>query len=269
MASASDIRAGGAFVELYLKGGHLVEQGLDKVANKTRAFAMSLSTVASISNITYGHSATAIRTSLMTIAGTIDKTSRAIQTTVKTTAKVVTETLDSIPKAVGKAGKALESMGTKTLFAGLMGGGAGFQTMATFMEYERQMARVKALTGATGAEFQDMTDVVRHLGRTTEYTTAQVADGMAYLAMAGLKSRDAMDVLPTVLDLATAAQMELGQTADILTDIGLAFGYTGTQVERVADVIAQAATNSNTTVEMMGMSFKYLASFAVAAGQSI
>jgi len=269
MASASDIRAGGAFVELYLKGGHVVEQSLDKIANKTRAFATALSTVATISNITYGHSATAIRTSLTTVAGVIDKTSKAIQTSVRETAKVVTGTLDAIPKAVAKAGKALESLGTKTLFSGLVAGGAGAQTMATFMEYERQMQRVRALTGATGQLFADVTAKVRDLGRTTQYTTAQVAEGMAYLAMAGLKARDAIDVLPTVLNLATAAQMDLGLTADIVTDIGLAFGYTGKETKKVADVLAQAATNSNTTVEMMGMSFKYLASFAVAAGQSI
>jgi len=92
---------------------------------------------------------------------------------------------------------------------------------------------------------------------------------MAYLAMAGLKARDAIDVLPVVLDLATAAQMNLGLTADIVTDIGLAFGYTGRETKKVADVLAQAVMNSNTTVEKMGTSFKYLASFAVASGQSI
>jgi len=262
MASASDIRAGGAFVELYLKGGHLVEQGLDRVANKTRAFAMSLSTVASISNITYGHSATAIRTSLTTIANTVNKVSKGIQTSVKATEKVLTTTLNAIPKAIDKTGKAMSSLGTKTLFGGMLAGGVGVQSMSVFMEYERQMARVKALTGATGAVFQDMTDIVRELGRTTQYTTAQAAEGMAYLAMAGLKARDAIDVLPVVLDLATAAQMDLGLTADIVTDIGLAFGYTGRATQKVADILAMTATNSNTTVEKMGTSFKYLASVA-------
>ena len=269
MTKAGEIRAGAAFVELYLKGGHLVEQGLDKVANKTRNFAMSLAAIASISNITYGHSATAIRTSLMTIANTVDKTSRAIQTTVRTTAKVVTSSLDAIPKSVNAVGKSLESLGTRSLVAGLFSGGVGVQTMSTFMEYERQMARVKALTGASGAVFEEMENTVRHLGRTTQYTTAQVGEGMAYLAMAGLNARDSIDVLPTVLDLATAAQMDLGRTADIVTDIGLAFGYMGKQVGYVSDVLAQASTNSNTTVEKMGTSFKYLASFAVASGQSI
>ena len=259
-ASASDIRAGGAFVELYLKGGHLVEQGLDGIAHKTRAFTTALSTMATVSNITIGHSAAAIRTSLTTISGVIDKTSKAIQTTVKETAKVVTATLDAMPKAINKTGKALESIGSKGLFTGLLAGGAGAATMGHFMEFERQMQRVKALTGATGGLFEEMTAKARELGRTTQYTSAQAAEGMAYLAMAGLKARDAIDVLPVVLNLATAAQMDLGMTADIITDIGLAFGYTGKQTQKVADIITQAATNSNTTVEMMGTSFKYLAS---------
>jgi len=111
MATSRDIRAGGAFVELYLKGGHLVEQGLDKVAAKTKAFANTIATVASISNITYGHTAVAVRTSLTTAAKTIDAVASGIQKTVRNTSKVVTQSLEAIPKTIDRVGNAFQALG--------------------------------------------------------------------------------------------------------------------------------------------------------------
>jgi len=159
--AAADIRAGGAFVELYLKGGQVVEQGLDRIAGKTKAFTTALSTMASLANISYGHSATAIRTSLSTIAGVIDKLGEGIRVSMQAVSKGVSAALEGIVGTIRRAGKTMESLGMRSLFAGLLGGGVGVQSMSLFMEYERQMQRVKALTGATGGLFAEVTAQVR------------------------------------------------------------------------------------------------------------
>ena len=49
-------------------------------------------------------------------------------------AKVVQATMDGIISSVRNAGRALESLGLRTMFAGLLGGGVGFRTMSVFRE---------------------------------------------------------------------------------------------------------------------------------------
>lgn len=51
----------------------------------------------------------------------------------------------------------------------------------TAMTFEKSMSKVKALTGATGAEFERLQAQAKELGATTQFTATQSADAMGYL----------------------------------------------------------------------------------------
>ncbi len=100
------------------------------------------------------------------------------------------------------------------------------------------------------------------------------------MAMAGWKEEAMLAALPAVMNLATSAGAELGTTSDIVTDAMTAFGLTiqsvGGDTEAFSDlavhftdVLAAAATNSNTNVELLGTSFKYTAPLAGTLGMSV
>ena len=58
----------------------------------------------------------------------------------------------------------------------------------TFAEFDDQMRLVQAVTGATGAQFEKLTEQAKELGRTTSWTAAEAAQGMISLGRAGFKS---------------------------------------------------------------------------------
>ena len=125
-------------------------------------------------------------------------------------------------------------------------------SLKTFSGFSDQMAKVKAVSGATNEQFEQLNETAKRLGATTSFTAKQVADGVGYLAMAGYNAEEAIAGIPAVLNLARAGAVDLGRAADIATDIGTAFGLSANESSRVADVLAKASTISNTNVEMMG-----------------
>ena len=92
---------------------------------------------------------------------------------------------------------------------------------------------------------------------------------MGYMAMAGWDATDMLQGMDGVLQLAAASGEDLAMVSDIVTDSLSAFGLTAKDTAHFSDVLAAAATNSNTNVAIMGETFKMSASVAGALGYSI
>lgn len=137
------------------------------------------------------------------------------------------------------------------------------------MGFESSMSNVAALSGASSSELEELSETAKELGATTKFTATEAADAMGYMAMAGWKSEQMIAGMDGVLQLAAAAGEDLAQTSDIVTDNLTAFGMSADETARFADVLAAAATNSNTSVSIMGETFKNSASVAGALGYSI
>lgn len=136
-------------------------------------------------------------------------------------------------------------------------------------EFAAQMSTVKAISGATQSEMQQLTDLAKEMGATTKFTATEAGQGLEYMAMAGWKADEMLDGLAGIMNLAAAAGEDLGRTSDIVTDALTAFGLTASDSAHFSDVLAQAAANSNTNVTMMGESFKMVATTAGSMGYSI
>lgn len=85
----------------------------------------------------------------------------------------------------------------------------------------------------------------------------------------GWKTGDMLNGISGIMDLAAASGEDLGQVSDIVTDALTAFGLSAQDAGHFADVLAQASSNSNTNVGLMGATFKYVAPIAGALGYSI
>lgn len=168
-----------------------------------------------------------------------------------------------------KFGSHVQNMGRNLMGAGLLAGSVFVPALKTLAEFEDRMASVKAVTGATGQEFESLTEKAKELGKTTSFSAIQVAEGMKFLGMAGLNTKQVLESIGPVLKLARAGELELARASDIATDTMSAFNLTAKDLVRVVDVMAATATRSNTSIEMMGETFKYAAPLANAAGQSI
>lgn len=134
---------------------------------------------------------------------------------------------------------------------------------------EETMSTVEALSGSNAAEMDQLTAKAKDLGATTKFTAQESAEAMSYMAMAGWDAQEMMSGMDGVLNLAAAAGEDLAMVSDIVTDNLTAFGLTAADTARFSDVLAAAATNSNTSVSIMGETFKSSAAIAGALGYSI
>lgn len=147
--------------------------------------------------------------------------------------------------------------------ASLLGVSLGVaDTVNTFKDFESTMSQVKAISGATGQDFDDLTAKAKEMGATTKFTATQSAEAFSYMAMAGWKPTQMIDGISGIMNLAAASGEDLGTTSDIVTDALTAFGLTAGDSSHFADVLAQASANANTNVSMLGESFKYVAPVA-------
>lgn len=160
----------------------------------------------------------------------------------------------------------------RTLAPALAGLGAVQQirsTISTFADFEQSMAQVAAITRATSAEMGRMNELAKQLGSTTEFTASQAASGLRFLGQAGFTAAQSVQALPDVLNLATAAALDLGRAADITSNIMGAFGISAANAHEAADVLALASSRANTDVEQLGSAMAMAGPVANALGVDI
>ncbi|HCX1640072.1 TPA: phage tail tape measure protein [Staphylococcus aureus] len=147
---------------------------------------------------------------------------------------------------------------------------AGFAVAAKKgIEFDDSMRKVKATSGATGEEFEALKKKAREMGATTKFSASDSAEALNYMALAGWDSKQMMEGLSGVMDLAAASGEELGAVSDIVTDGLTAFGLKAKDSGHFADVLAQTSSKANTDVRGLGEAFKYVAPVAGALGYTI
>lgn len=142
-------------------------------------------------------------------------------------------------------------------------------TVNTYKDFEAAMSQVKAVSGATGSEFDKLTAKAKEMGATTKFTAKESAEAFNYMAMAGWNAEQMTDGISGILNLAAASGEDLATTSDIVTDALTAFGLKASDATHFSDVLAQASSSANTDVGMMGETFKYVASMAGSLSYSI
>ena len=145
----------------------------------------------------------------------------------------------------------------------------GAAAVKTSAEFDSSMSNVEAISGATGSDMEKLRDKAREMGAKTKFSAQEAGDAMGYMAMAGWKTKDMLNGIDGIMNLAAASGEDLAQTSDIVTDGLTAFGLSAKDSGRMADVMAAASSNANTNVSLMGETFKYCASVAGSMGYSM
>jgi len=171
--------------------------------------------------------------------------------------------LKSAGKSMQKAGRQMSMAVTAPLVAV---GALGLRTAANF---ESAMNKVKAVSGATGDEFKQLEGIARELGASTKFSATEAAEGMNFLAMAGFDVKEIMQAMPATLNLAAAGNMQLAESADIVSNIMQGFGLEASQTGETVDILTKTFTSSNTSLTQLGEAMSYVAPAARAFGQDI
>ena len=147
---------------------------------------------------------------------------------------------------------------------------AGFgAAMKKSIDFDDTMRKVKATSGATGDEFNQLRTKALQMGRDTKFTASESAEAMNYMALAGWDTKDMLNGIGGVMNLAAASGEDLASVSDIVTDNLTAFGMKAKDSTHLADVLAQTSSKANTDVRGLGDAFKYAAPVAGALGYTI
>lgn len=271
------------------QAGNSASQAAEKVESSVKKVSESVSNI--------GRSTSQAKQQVSAFDKTAEKSQKSLSNWVKQKYQLIIEAKDKVSPIVSKISASVKSFAGKTwhttlkaidlvtspvrkifnllksplMAAGLtLSLGAGLaSSVQTFAGFEAAMSQVKAISGATGEEFTQLTNKAKQMGATTKFTATESAEAFNYMAMAGWKTQDMLDGIEGIMNLAAASGEDLGTTSDIVTDALTAFNLTAKDSGHFSDVLAQAAANANTNVGKMGQTFQYVAPVAGAMGYTI
>lgn len=211
------------------------------------------------------------------IAGIIDKSFTtslaAANTSLRSTLFAVNNDFTVLDKGFNKVmnlGKScFRTIATAAGVATLAIGATAVAATKVGSEFEAQMSTVQAISQATNEEMSLLSSKARELAQSSVFSAKEVGNAMEYMGMAGWKTEEILAGIEGVLNLAAASGEDFSLVSDIVTDDLTTFNMTAGETQRMVDVMAQAAMNSNTNVELMGETFKYAGTVAGAMGYSI
>lgn len=172
-------------------------------------------------------------------------------------------------KVKSVAGKAVRTVATGAMIATAVAGAGAYSSARSYVDFNRQMLKVQAISGATGEEFKRLENEAIRLGSTTVFTASEAAAGMEKFALAGFKTNDIIAAMPGVLDLAAASGEDFIMVADIVSDNMIPFKMSMQDTGRFADILANTMSRTNTNVGMLGEAFKYAAGDAGSLNMSL
>lgn len=118
--------------------------------------------------------------------------------------------------------------------------------------FDSSMSQVAATMGVTVDEIGELRQFAQDMGATTAFSATQAADALNYMALAGYDAETSMNMLPNVLNLAAAGNMELATASDMVTDAQTALGLSIEETTEMVDMMAKTSSKSNTSVQQMG-----------------
>lgn len=143
-------------------------------------------------------------------------------------------------------------------------------SVKTGQAFDKSMSQVAATMGLTMEEMANQTGKVdlawgtfsgnlreyaQEMGKNTAFSATEAADALNYMALAGYDVQTSMEMLPNVLNLAAAGNMDLARASDMVTDTQTAFGISLERTSQMVDEMAKAASTGNTSVEQLGDAF--------------
>lgn len=166
-------------------------------------------------------------------------------------------------QSTSRVSKALTTM---SKLKALATGTIGYYAFNTLTKFSEQMQGVKAVATQTKVSFEKLEQQAKELGRTTRYTASDAAAAQYFLAKAGYDTQKIYDSMPDTLNLAAAGNLDIAQSADIVTNIMAGYGIQSNELSNAVDILTKSFTSANTDLVELGVAMKYAGPIAKKAG---
>jgi len=154
--------------------------------------------------------------------------------------------MDGAQKRTNKFGAAMKKVGG--MIAGVFAVGAimnfGRRAIGVITKFEQANATLAATLGESVGNIKELTAQAKELGKSTIFTSSQVASLQNELAKLGFLKNEIKDSTRGILDLAAATNTDLAQAAATAGQALRAFDMDASEMARVSSVLAVATTKS-------------------------
>jgi TP901 family phage tail tape measure protein len=203
-----------------------------------------------------------------------------LQVTIAGDARGLQKATADAERSLGRLSKSADTHSKSTMLsfgkvagaAGVVGGAfvaLGASVVKTAAGYQKAMAEVKAVSGASAAEMNKLSKAALRLGQSSGLGATKAAQAIAELAKGGLATKDIIDGgLTGAMALAQAGALDLADAASGTANALNLFGLSGRDATHVADAFATAANATTADVSDFTLALSQGGSAAKAAGLS-
>ena len=273
----SDIKAGGAYVELGAKDVTL-RQNLERGEKRMREFATAATTYANKASdalSSVGSKMAGAASSLSTGLGQLRAGFGLAASGAKiffAPVMILTDGIISLTSTVIDLAQSLLSVAWTQFKRGALAAAAAIGlSLKTYADFEQQLANISTVIGPTNAGYwvDEFRDGLRRLSVEVGESTTTLAKGLYDIISAAIPAGDAMHVLEVAAKAARAGLTDTGKAADVLTTILNAYGMATSQATRVSDILFQTVLRGKITFAELAQSFGRVASIAASANVSL
>ena len=184
--------------------------------------------------------------------------------------KAFSTSSQNLTRSLQKTGAKMKSIGkSMSMSLTLPIVGLGAIATKTFSDFQQSMAKVQAISGATGKDFEALTQTAKDLGISTRFAASEVSDLMLNYSKLGFSSDEIQKITGATLDLALATGEDLARSAEVAGSTLRAFGLEATDMVHLTDVMANSFSSSALDLEKFSESMKYVAPVAKVANVSL
>ena len=184
--------------------------------------------------------------------------------------KAFSTSSQNLARQLRSSGKKMQSIGRSMSMSlsaplAIMGGLA----VKTFASFEQSMAKVQAISGAVGKDFQNLTNLAKDLGISTRFSATQVSDLMLNYSKLGFSADEIQKITGATLNLALATGEDLAQSAEVAGATLRGFGLDATEMTMVTDVMAKSFSSSALDLNKFQVAMSSVAPVARNAGVTL
>ena len=184
--------------------------------------------------------------------------------------KAFSDSSQNLQRELRKSGRKMQSIG-KSMSMSLTApiailGGLAVKTFATF---EQSMAKVQAISGAVGQDFQNLTNLAKDLGIATRFSASEVSDLMLNYSKLGFSSEEIQKITKATLNLALATGEDLAMSAEVAGATLRGFGLDASEMTNVTDVMARSFSSSALDLNKFQVAMSSVAPVARNAGVTL
>lgn len=177
----------------------------------------------------------------------------------------------SLDSSLRKSGHLVDNFSSKLagLASGISVGLIGREVIRSFAEFQYEMSKVQAITGATGKDFKDLRNNAIQLGGSLGFTAKEVASLQLEFGRLGFSTKEILNSSKAAVLLSKATGEDLARSAEIAGSTLRSFNLDASEMNRITDVMAAAFNKTALGLNDFGESIKYVAPVAAAAGLSL